>query len=158
MSLQEIPVLHRNGVTEIIYARPYNGPLKRFMNYYVTPEGELFHHETGEKKYTWLSKGRSALYERVQFWVDGKQKNYYVHRLVAMLYLPGWDEEFDVNHIDGNSLNNHVDNLELGSHSYNVYESYWKREQVMKLGGRPTKVIMRVGTVHAIQNNKSNEI
>ena len=112
---------------------------KRFLHYLVTPTGEIWNTRTGEKKYTWLNKGRAGYYERVQFWVDGKKKNIYVHRLMAELFMPFWDPEFYVNHVDGNTLNNHIDNLELCSQSYNLYEHYWLKEVKLKVNGRVTQ-------------------
>lgn len=41
-----------------------------------------------------------------------KVKNFLVHRLVATLYIPNPDNLPQVNHKDGNKLNNHKDNLE----------------------------------------------
>ena len=129
---------------------------KEFHGYHITNTGEIYT-KKGEKKYTWLNKGRAGLYERVQLRIEGKTKNFYVHRLVAQLFLPGWDPEFFVNHIDGNTLNNHVDNLEMGSQSYNVYDSYWKREVFLKVGRQKTKVVVKVATVHAVAENKLME-
>jgi hypothetical protein len=131
---------------------------KTFLDrYLVTPEGEIYSLTTGERKYTWLNVGRDALYERVQFSINGRRKNFYVHRLMAELYLPGWDPDFIVNHINGNTLDNAIWNLELGNQSYNIYEAYWKREVYMRLGKIRTNVLMRVGTVHAVAQNKLME-
>jgi hypothetical protein len=76
---------------------------------------------------------------------------------MAELYLPGWDPDFIVNHINGNTLDNAIWNLELGNQSYNIYEAYWKREVYMRLGKIRTNVLMRVGTVHAVAQNKLME-
>ena len=43
---------------------------------------------------------------------NGKPKNYKVHRLVAKTFIPNPLNKAEVNHIDGNKLNNCVDNLE----------------------------------------------
>lgn len=84
---------------------------KVFHGYYVSEYGELYSVKTGLKKYTWLNKGRSGFYERAQFWIEGKKKNFYVHRIVAQMYLPDWDEELEVDHFDEDTLNNHYLNL-----------------------------------------------
>ena len=40
------------------------------------------------------------------------EKQYYVHRLVAINFIPKENEKTQVNHIDSNKLNNSLDNLE----------------------------------------------
>jgi hypothetical protein len=52
----------------------------------------------------------------------GKAKQ--IHRLVALAFLPTTSNKSQVNHIDGNKLNNHVDNLEWVSCSDNHKHSY----------------------------------
>lgn len=120
---------------------------KIFCGYYVTPEGELYSLKTGERKYTWMNRGRAALYERVQFWVDGKKKNYYVHRIVAMLYLDDWDDELEVDHLDGNTLNNHYLNLGMKTTTDNQL-AYQDRKDTIKpvyLRIRGSKCVMKFG-------------
>jgi len=40
-------------------------------------------------------------------------RRYFVHRLVAKTFMPYFDKDMQVNHIDGDRLNNHISNLEL---------------------------------------------
>ena len=41
-----------------------------------------------------------------------KQKCKIIHKLVALAFIPNLDNKPQVNHKDGNKLNNHIDNLE----------------------------------------------
>ena len=41
-----------------------------------------------------------------------KRKFYKIHRLVALAFIPNPNNYNQINHIDGNKTNNHVDNLE----------------------------------------------
>lgn len=52
------------------------------------------------------------------------RKYYLVHRLVAMAFLPNENNFEEVNHIDGNKLNNNVNNLEWCTKSYNMRHAY----------------------------------
>lgn len=47
-----------------------------------------------------------------------------VHRLVAETYIPNPENHREINHIDGNKMNNHVSNLEWCSRSQNIRHAY----------------------------------
>ena len=59
-------------------------------------------------------------YLRVCLYKDKVRKKVYVHRIVAELFLPNPNNNPEVNHKDGNPLNNHVSNLEWVTHSANL--------------------------------------
>ncbi len=54
---------------------------------------------------------------------DGRRKKEYVHRLVALAFLPRDQHRTFVNHIDGVRDNNRVENLEWVTHSENMRKS-----------------------------------
>lgn len=51
-------------------------------------------------------------YCRVSLSKDGIAKDKYIHRLVAETFIPNVLDKEEINHIDGNKLNNKADNLE----------------------------------------------
>jgi hypothetical protein len=59
-------------------------------------------------------------YRYFHFRKDGKERNCYVHRLVASAFLANNQSKPEVNHIDGNKDNNHILNLEWVTKSENM--------------------------------------
>lgn len=66
-------------------------------------------------------KGR---YQEVHFWKEGSTTIRSVHRLVALAFIPNPENKPQINHIDGNKLNNCVDNLEWCTNSENQRHAY----------------------------------
>lgn len=74
-----------------------------------------------------ILKGRGDNYEtgrRVTLWKDKKCKDWLVARLVAITFLGEPKEKLTVNHIDGNRMNNRIDNLEWLSVGDNVRHGF----------------------------------
>ncbi len=74
-------------------------------DYEVTKNGEIINIHNGHKR---ILQPNTKGYLRVM--INGK--NLFVHRLVAEKYVPNPENKPQVNHIDGNKLNNHYTNLE----------------------------------------------
>ena len=66
----------------------------------------------------------SAGYLRVNLYKNGCYKKYFIHRLVAKIFIPNPNDLPVVNHKDANKNNNSVENLEWCTQSYNVAETY----------------------------------
>ena len=56
-------------------------------------------------------KSADEKYFKIGILEDGKLKNYYTHRLVAKYFVPNPFDKPQVDHIDGDPMNNKVDNL-----------------------------------------------
>lgn len=84
--------------------------------YFVSPKGNIYNRHGN------LIKGAidHCGYKHVIL----NRKNKRVHRLVAETFIPNPDNKPCVNHIDGNKLNNAVDNLEWCTHSENTKHAY----------------------------------
>jgi hypothetical protein len=63
-------------------------------------------------------------YLTVKLRIDNKSKNFKIHRLLAMLFIPNFNNKEQVNHIDGDKYNNNINNLEWCSRSYNMQHAY----------------------------------
>lgn len=55
---------------------------------------------------------------------DNKQKKFLIHRLIAKAFIENPDKKHIVNHIDGNKLNNSIENLEWVNIRENCCHSY----------------------------------
>lgn len=82
-----------------------------------------------EGKYITINGDRVVPYKKGDYYsVNIPDKgNVQFHRLMALAWLglpPRSPEKWLVNHIDGNKLNNHIDNLEWASFSDNILHAY----------------------------------
>ena len=89
--------------------------------YAVSEDGLVFSY----KKHAFLSltKTRNG-YLRVVLYKKGKGVSYYIQRLVAQAFVPNPDNKKQVNHIDGNKLNNNYTNLEWMTSKENINHAW----------------------------------
>lgn len=86
--------------------------------YEVSTYGRIRHTETKKIKRTHL---QNAGYEEVTFTMEPKKsKKYYVHRIVAMSFIPNPNNYPVVNHKDEVKTNNTISNLEWCTDGYNI--------------------------------------
>lgn len=89
--------------------------------YTITSDGNV-------KTCNWRNTGRNGIlkpakdnkgYLRVGIMIDGKLSTRKIHRLVALAFIPNPENKPQVNHIDGNKLNNNHNNLEWSTNKEN---------------------------------------
>lgn len=92
-------------------------------DYYITDSGDVLSRKNGTCKKLKLSVNRGG-YWIVILAIEGARKSYRIHRLVAEKFIKPIEGKEYVNHIDGNKLNNHVNNLEWVTSGENQKHAY----------------------------------
>lgn len=93
--------------------------------YLVSEDGQVFSKKPDGTTVPKKSQVDTSRYHRISLINDdGKNKKYLVHRLVAITYIPNPDEKPEVNHIDGDKMNNCVSNLEWVTRSENLKHAF----------------------------------
>lgn len=78
--------------------------------------------------------GRDRCYPTIVCSVAGKNKREYIHRLVARAFIENPEGKPEVNHVDGDKENNHVNNLEWVTRSRNKFHAYENKLKVAPKG------------------------
>lgn len=80
-----------------------------YPNYLIYEDGRVFSKK--RRKFLKPSENKVFGYHYITLCKDGKRKQFRVHRLVAIHYIPNPDNKPEVDHIDRDRINNHVSNL-----------------------------------------------
>lgn len=117
--------------------------IPQFPSYEINSHGVI--RKISNKKVKYVKENKQG-YLYTQFTIKKKIYTIKVHRLVAELFLDPPSESLleeckakypyvvCVNHKDGNKLNNHVENLEWCTHTYNTTHA-WKNNLIPPLKG-----------------------
>lgn len=101
---------------------------KKETNYLIDKQGNIYNKKTNK----YLKGSIKSGYKSVKLTIDGVKKDYLVHRLVAITFIPIDDmDNMQVNHKDGNRENNCLNNLEWVTSSQNILHS-WKNSNRQK--------------------------
>lgn len=90
-------------------------------------------------------------YCMVQLWKNNKNYVRRVHRLVALSFIPNLENKPQVNHKDGNKLNNTLPNLEWMTSSENHQHAYDNKIRVIPKGEENPQSRLTEKKVHKIK-------
>lgn len=100
-------------------------------------------------------------YLEIAHQVNGCRKKFSVHRLIALAFVPGYFENATVNHINGNKLDNSIENLEWVTLPHNTVLEWGtglvdlngEKQPMSKLTARQVRII-RKAIRHGLNSNE----
>ena len=106
--------------------------IENYKDYYVNELGEIYSSKSGELKgiKPWTDSQGKYLMVQLKNEIDNKFHKLLVHRIVAQAFLPNYNHLPQINHLDCNTKNNNVDNLEWCTAKENIHYSYRTMSQI----------------------------
>ena len=95
--------------------------IKDFENYLITKDGDIYSNYFYKKIKS--SKDKNG-YLRTRLVNKSGRKSVFIHRLLAIAYLPNPLNKPHINHKDGNKSNNKLSNLEWCTHKENMQHAW----------------------------------
>lgn len=97
--------------------------IEGFDNYWIDTNGDVYNLDrpNAGPLSSWVV---NTGYLQVKLFKDGKKYFRYVHRLVALAYVPNPSNYKYVMHLDGDKTNPNADNLVWGTNSQNTQDGY----------------------------------
>lgn len=92
--------------------------------YTITKDGKIWSYYSNKFLHPSLDKHN---YLVVSLYKNKEQKKHFVHRLIALTYIPNPENKETVDHIDRNTLNNNISNLRWATQSEQVSNRTWTK-------------------------------
>lgn len=105
---------------EDFYEVSENGDIRTIERYITLPTHTYL---KKQKMLTQFHDGRGYMHVKL-YDGKGKCKSLTTHKIVALTYIPNPNDLIEINHKDGNKLNNKVSNLEWSTRSDNIRHAY----------------------------------
>lgn len=105
-------------ILDWVYIPGYN------QKYLLNKIGVVVSFKSNSKSKILKSRIDRAGYETVRLSAKGKTRTFFLHRLIAQLFIPNECNKTHVNHKNGRKINNWYENLEWVNHSENVQHGY----------------------------------
>jgi len=89
--------------------------IENFENYKIFENGDVLNTKSGRIRKPYLTSG----YLRLKLSKNGKIKNFFLHRLLALAYIPNPENKKCIDHINRDKLDNRLCNLRWATHLEN---------------------------------------
>ena len=125
--------------------------IEDFPDYTISKDGTVTNLKTNHELSSWVGANG---YKYVDLRNGNKTKKRTIHRLLAKVFIPNPENKPQVNHIDGNKLNNAVENLEWCTAQENGLHAYTTGLQPYRRN-LPKKKYHELLSVDFLQKRKS---
>jgi thiamine biosynthesis protein ThiC len=123
----------------------------RDTRYEVSEYGDIRNITTGRiLKSSTVPKG----YLHISLRIEETRKTFLIHRLVAETFLDNFSEEYTVDHIDRNKINNHFSNLRMMKNEENVSISWSDGSRI----GLCTKKVLMINKNTGLLEKEFNSV
>lgn len=118
MSTEGLPLLEFDSVNELLEEVTYH-------QYRVREDGAVFNQDGKKLKPNFVINRNGRRYPKYHLYINGVREVWFAHRLMAYLFFGPFDEadafkQMVVDHIDNDSLNYSIWNLEILTNSGNL--------------------------------------
>ena len=111
--------------------------IKGFENYQISNMGRVRSKAREGTKGGIVKQFVRGKYYKVKIYLNGKQVNFWTHRLVAQAFVGNPNNKPEVNHKNGNKLDNNAENLEWCNRSENL-------DHAIRNGLRKTRPVRQI--------------
>lgn len=115
--------IHKHPPEQIGKILAYRMTKIGFPHHFVSKCGRLYSEKYGAGKIGKIREMKTGIvsgYRQASMRINGKNKHIKTHRAVALMFIENPYKYQQVNHKDGNKLNNHVSNLEWSTPKQNT--------------------------------------
>jgi len=82
--------------------------IDNYPDYLIYPDGKVFSKKRNKEMKPFTNK---AGYQRISLWKNGKEKKFYIHRLIGIHHIPNPENKPTIDHINRIRDDNRVENL-----------------------------------------------
>lgn len=87
-------------------------PIPGFEHYLINKQGQVYSINTELFRKPYKHKSRSAQYLRLSLYSNGREYKYFIHELVLLTFVGSKPYKHECNHLNLDTLDNRVENLE----------------------------------------------
>ena len=119
-------------------------PIPGWPGYEVGSDGTVWSAKSGQRVPKIATYDSHRGYCFVHLWDRNTRKKFWIHTLVLVAFSGPRPDRYECHHLNGNKLDNRIDNLKWGTKRRNILDGYRLGERRFKLGMKKATEIRRL--------------